>query len=114
MKWLKKHFGMWNTASDWQIPTGVEGSYRFRVGYSVNLRMKTSLDNPCICVKPDVLGLVGLCIYLVDYVLPVFDEGQSASAAACVLSEVEGRGSSPQVQLSQCFSDGHLRLGTAV
>lgn len=53
-------------------------------------------------------------IYLVDNILPVLDEGESAPTAVCVLSEGEGSCSSPQIQLPQSFSDRHLRLSTTV
>lgn len=55
-----------------------------------------------------------LHIYLVDNILPVLDEGESAPTAVCVLSEGEGSCSSPQIQLPQSFSDRHLRLSTTV
>lgn len=61
----------------------------------------------CACV---CLGRV----YLVNYILPVLDEGDSAFAAVCVFSEVKCSRGSPQIQLSQRFPDGYFRLGTTV
>lgn len=52
--------------------------------------------------------------YLVDYILPVLDQIESAAAVICVFCEGEGCCSSPQIQLPQCLSDCHLSLGTAV
>lgn len=57
---------------------------------------------------------VCLCVYLVNYILPILNEGESAPAAVCILSEVEGSCSSPQIQLPQRFSDCHFRLSTTV
>ena len=65
-------------------------------------------------VSKNLFGSVCTCVYLVDYILPVLDEGESAAAAVCVLGKVEGSCSAPQIQFPQCFSDCYLRLGTAV
>ena len=44
---------------------------------------------------PYLLVAMCLCVYLVDYILPVLDEGESAAATVRVLGEAEGSCSSP-------------------
>lgn len=68
-----------------------------------------------MCLYSEYVACVCLGrVYLVNYILPVLDEGESAFAAVCVLSEVKCSRGSPQIQLSQSFPDGYFCLGTTV
>lgn len=75
--------------------------------------MKCATSMFCVYIQSTVCLCVS-CGHLVDYVLPIFDEGESALATVCILSEVEGSCSSPQIQLPQRFSDCHFCLSTTV
>lgn len=57
---------------------------------------------------------VCLCVYLVNYILPILDEGESAFAAVCIFSEVKGSRSPPQIHLPQCLPDCYFCLRTTV
>ena len=52
--------------------------------------------------------------YGIDKIFPVFDEFQLSFMTVLVVCEPEHSSCSPQIQLTDSFSDGHLALGSQV